>query len=51
VKVIKNLLLIGLLFSSTLLFSQELAITGKVVSASDGLPIPGVNILVEGTVK
>lgn len=32
-------------------WSQERTVTGKVTSAEDGLPIPGVNVIVEGTTK
>jgi len=30
-------------------FAQERTITGKVTSAGDGLPLPGVNVIVSGT--
>lgn len=32
-------------------WSQERQVTGKVTSAEDGLPVPGVNVIVEGTTK
>ena len=32
-------------------WSQETAVTGTVTAAADGLPIPGVNIVVDGTTK
>lgn len=38
------------LFSLTA-WSQETQVTGKVISAEDDLPIPGVNVVVEGTSK
>jgi TonB-linked SusC/RagA family outer membrane protein len=44
------LLLLPLLFSATA-WSQETQLTGKVTAAEDGLPIPGVNVVVEGTTK
>jgi len=44
------LFLLPLLFSLTAL-SQETQVTGKVISAEDGLPIPGVNVVVENTTK
>ena len=30
-------------------FAQDRAVSGKVTSAEDGSPIPGVNIVVKGT--
>ena len=44
------LVLLPLLLSLTA-WSQEAEVTGKVISADDGLPIPGVNVVVEGTTK
>ena len=44
------LVLLPLLFSTTV-WSQETEVSGKVISSQDGLPIPGVNIVVEGTTK
>jgi len=39
-----------MLFSTVTVFAQQAnTISGKVTSASDGLPLPGVNILVKGT--
>src|SRR5882762_1395132 len=32
-------------------FSQERVITGKVVSKEDGQPVPGVNVVVQGTTR
>ena len=39
----------GLLLISGFAFSQGITITGTVTSAEDGLPIPGVNVVVQGT--
>lgn len=48
----KKILLVLLpLLSSLVAWSQETEVTGKVISAEDNLPIPGVNIVVEGTTK
>ena len=44
------LVLLPLLFSITV-WSQETEVTGKVISSEDGLGIPGVNVVVEGTTK
>ncbi len=44
-----KLTLIILLLFSVLAFGQEVQITGTVTAASDGAPLPGVNILVAGT--
>lgn len=44
------LVLLPLLLSITV-WSQETEVTGTVISSEDGLPIPGVNIVVEGTTK
>jgi TonB-dependent starch-binding outer membrane protein SusC len=38
-----------LLFGYSSLAAQDITITGEVISAEDGLPLPGVNILVVGT--
>jgi TonB-linked SusC/RagA family outer membrane protein len=38
-----------LFLCSTIIWAQEVTITGKVTSADDGTPIPGVSVLVEGT--
>ncbi|MEN8230102.1 MAG: SusC/RagA family TonB-linked outer membrane protein [Bacteroidota bacterium] len=46
-----RLLLFGaffMLFTGTLLFAQR-TVTGTVTSASDGLSLPGVNVIVQGT--
>src|SRR5690554_1052375 len=42
--------LLPLLFSITA-WAQETEVTGTVTSAEDGLPIPGVNVVVEGTTR
>lgn len=44
------LVLIPCLLSLTA-WSQEKVVTGTVTAAEDGLPIPGVNVVVEGTTK
>ncbi|MBN2743910.1 MAG: TonB-dependent receptor [Marinilabiliaceae bacterium] len=45
----KTLGLFFLLMWTTLMFAQEITVTGKVTSKPDGAPIPGVNVLVKGT--
>ncbi|EZH74276.1 membrane protein [Aquimarina atlantica] len=45
----KILTLTTLLFFSFLSFGQGTQITGTVTGASDGVPLPGVNIIVKGT--
>ncbi|MGQ1889829.1 SusC/RagA family TonB-linked outer membrane protein [Thermophagus sp. OGC60D27] len=40
---------IFLLMWTTLLFAQEITVTGRVTFASDGSPIPGVSIVQKGT--
>ncbi|MEX1239271.1 MAG: SusC/RagA family TonB-linked outer membrane protein, partial [Cyclobacteriaceae bacterium] len=47
----KYLLILFLLLLSVAAWSQERQVTGRVISAEDGLPIPGVNVIVEGTAK
>jgi TonB-linked SusC/RagA family outer membrane protein len=44
------LVLLPLLFAITA-WSQEAQVSGKVMSSEDGLPIPGVNVVVEGTTR
>lgn len=44
------LFLLPLLLWSTA-WAQETQVTGTVISAEDGLPVPGVNIVVEGTTR
>ena len=38
-----------LFFSSLGLYAQSFSVSGTVTSQEDGLPLPGVNVLVEGT--
>lgn len=46
------LLFVGFLFTCTqIVFAQQKTITGTVISADDGLSIPGVSVLVKGTSK
>ncbi|WP_228850768.1 SusC/RagA family TonB-linked outer membrane protein [Aegicerativicinus sediminis] len=49
----KNLLqsitIMMFLFAGNVAFSQQQLITGTVTSQTDGLPLPGVNVLVKGT--
>jgi len=49
----KNLLFILLLFfgCSLSMIAQDRRITGKVVSAGDGSPLPGVSVQIKGTAK
>ena len=44
-------LLYFFMFSVIPLCAQERLITGKVISKDDNQPIPGVNVLVEGTMR
>lgn len=41
--------LILLLFFSLISWSQQIEVNGVVTSASDGVPLPGVSVIVEGT--
>lgn len=43
--------LILLLFFSLISWSQEIEVSGVVTSASDGMPLPGVSVIIEGTSK
>jgi iron complex outermembrane receptor protein len=36
-------------FSLTIVFAQEITVTGKVTDAATGDPLPGVNVLIQGT--
>ena len=45
----KTLGILFLLMWTTVLFAQEITVTGKVTFASDGYPIPGVSVLEKGT--
>jgi TonB-linked SusC/RagA family outer membrane protein len=38
-----------LLFTAQITFAQEKDITGTVTSKTDGIPLPGVNVIVQGT--
>lgn len=44
------ILLLGLLFPC-IVMAQETTITGKVSTAGDGSPIPGVSVLIKGTMR
>jgi TonB-linked SusC/RagA family outer membrane protein len=50
-KILRGLCVIVFLFSSAITLAQDVTITGKVTGESDDLPIPGVNILIEGSAK
>ena len=45
----KTLGILFLLMWTTLLFAQEVTVTGKVTSGTDGDPIPGVSVVQKGT--
>lgn len=46
----KKILLVCFLFVSALtVLAQEKVFTGKVISATDGSPLPGVNVILKGT--
>lgn len=45
----KTLGILFLLMWTTLLFAQEVTVTGKVTSETDGGPIPGVSVVQKGT--
>lgn len=47
----KFLLVLSPLLIALTAWSQETEVTGKVIAAEDGLPIPGVNIVIEGTTR
>jgi TonB-dependent starch-binding outer membrane protein SusC len=47
----KLLLLTLLIISWSAVWSQDRAVTGKVTAADEGLPLPGVNVVIEGTTK
>ena len=36
-------------FQATDLFAQERLVTGTVTSVEDGMPLPGVNVIIKGT--
>ncbi|NNK27123.1 MAG: TonB-dependent receptor [Flavobacteriaceae bacterium] len=46
---ITMLLALFLALTTQFSFAQENTVTGTVTSASDGLPLPGVNVIVQGT--
>lgn len=46
---IKSVLFLFLVFTGTVLIAQEHSVSGKVTSASDGIVLPGVSILIQGT--
>ncbi len=46
-----HVLTLCLAFAMQFSFAQEKTITGTVTSASDGLPLPGVNVIVKGTTR
>ena len=48
-KSVKSYLVILLLLVGGMLNAQDRSISGKVYSSDDGLPLPGVNISVKGT--
>jgi TonB-linked SusC/RagA family outer membrane protein len=37
------------IFASSALWAQDLTVSGKITSAEDGSPLPGVNVVVKGT--
>ncbi|MXV14590.1 SusC/RagA family TonB-linked outer membrane protein [Hufsiella ginkgonis] len=43
--------LLGILFIAASALAQEKVITGKVISAEDGLPLPGASVIVKGTTQ
>lgn len=44
-----GLLLMGLLLGATLAHAQTLKVSGTVTGADDGMPLPGVSVVVKGT--
>ncbi|MBR7067710.1 MAG: carboxypeptidase-like regulatory domain-containing protein, partial [Bacteroidales bacterium] len=44
-----GLLLMGLLLGAALAQAQTLRVSGTVTGAEDGMPIPGVSVIVKGT--
>ena len=48
----KKLLLLSVsLALTTMIWAQDRIVTGKVISVEDGIGIPGVNVLVQGTTQ
>lgn len=45
----KNLLYLSFLFLGVLSFGQERTISGNVISAEDGLPLPGASVIIDKT--
>ncbi len=45
-----NMLLFFMLSFITSIYGQKLIVSGEITSKSDGLPLPGVNVLVSGTI-
>lgn len=45
------MLVMTLMFSVTSILAQERTITGNVTSVSDGVPLPGVSVVVRGTTR
>ena len=43
------LLSLGLVFTFAVTLAQERTVSGKLTSAEDGLPLPGVNVVLKGT--
>ena len=48
-KILQLFALVGVLFSSSLLYAQDRTVSGNVTSSDDGSPIPGANVLIKGT--
>ncbi len=50
---VKNyvLLMVFFLVSVSTSYAQEKTVTGTVTSATDGFPLPGVNVIVKGTAR
>ncbi len=46
-----SFLLFWSLMTFTVIYSQERTVTGRVTDASDGTPIPSVNVMVQGTTQ
>jgi TonB-linked SusC/RagA family outer membrane protein len=46
-----GLLMFLAILASNLSFAQGVSINGKVISSSDGEPLPGVNIVIKGTIN
>lgn len=47
----KNLLYLSFLFFSVLSFGQGRTISGNVISAEDGLPLPGASVMIKNTTR